>query len=88
MRGDYALALAPSLDRRDTLRGWAGRYVRLALERTNGNKRAACQMLDISYHTLQAYLRRPSESGEPHAVTEAQEQEASDEADVDFRVEA
>jgi transcriptional regulator with PAS, ATPase and Fis domain len=57
VRGDYAAVLAPSLDRRDTLRTWASRYARLILDRTKGNKRAACQVLDISYHTLQAHLR-------------------------------
>jgi hypothetical protein len=29
------------------------------LERCQGNKREACRVLDISYHTLQAYLRYP-----------------------------
>jgi DNA-binding NtrC family response regulator len=85
VRGDYALTLAPSLDRRDTLRGWASRYVRLALERANGNKRAACQMLDISYHTLQAYLRRPMASDEPHAATDAPQQDAAEDDDLDCR---
>jgi hypothetical protein len=37
----------------------AGRYARLVLERSHGNKREACRVLDISYHTLQAYLRFP-----------------------------
>ena len=27
--------------------------------RCNGNKREACRSLDISYHTLQSYLRFP-----------------------------
>ena len=57
MRGDYAAALMPSIDRRETLRAWGSRYVRLVLERCQGNKREACRVLDISYHTLQAYLR-------------------------------
>ena len=48
----------PSIDRRETLRAWGGRYVRLVLERCSGNKREACRVLDISYHTLQAYLRQ------------------------------
>jgi transcriptional regulator with PAS, ATPase and Fis domain len=88
VRGDYALTLAPSLDRRDTLRAWASRYVRLVLERTKGNKRAACQMLDISYHTLQAYLRRPMEHDcEPRAGTDAREQDVAD-ADGRCRAEA
>ena len=28
----------------------------MVLDRCNGNKRRACRMLDISYHTLQAHL--------------------------------
>jgi two-component system, NtrC family, response regulator HydG len=59
VRGDYATTVVPSLARRDTLRAWSSRYARLVLERTKGNKRAACRVLDISYHTLQAYLRIP-----------------------------
>jgi len=59
VRGDYTNALAPSLCRQETLRTWASRYARLVLDRTKGNKRAACQLLDISYHTLQTYLRHP-----------------------------
>jgi len=40
----------------DTLRGWSSRYARLVLGRCRGNKRRACEVLDISYHTLQALL--------------------------------
>jgi transcriptional regulator with PAS, ATPase and Fis domain len=39
-----------------TLRAWSSRYVRLVLGRCGGNKRRACDVLDISYHTLQALL--------------------------------
>jgi transcriptional regulator with PAS, ATPase and Fis domain len=42
--------------RDQTLRAWSSRYVRAVLERCDGNKRRACEVLDISYHTLQAYL--------------------------------
>jgi len=56
VRGDYT-ALGPSLLRNDTLRAWACRYARLILDRCHDNKREACRVLGISYHTLQAYLR-------------------------------
>ena len=59
VRGDHAAALAPSLERNDTMRAWGSRYARLILDRCHGNKRQACRVLDISYHTLQAYLRYP-----------------------------
>ena len=59
VRGDYAVSLGPSLRRNDTLRAWTSRYARLVLDRCQGNKREACRVLDISYHTLQAYLRFP-----------------------------
>ncbi len=59
VRGDYASTLAPSLRRNDSLRAWASRYARLVLDRCAGNKREACRALDISYHTLQSYLRFP-----------------------------
>jgi hypothetical protein len=41
----------------ESLRAWGSRYVRLVLHRCAYNKRAACRVLDISYHTLQTYLR-------------------------------
>ena len=59
MRGEYATALAPSLRRNDSMRAWGSRYARLVLERCGGNKREACRVLDISYHTLVAYVRHP-----------------------------
>ena len=60
VRGGYAAALGPSLRRDDTLRTWASRYARLILGRCHDNKREACRVLGISYHTLQAYLRYPA----------------------------
>jgi transcriptional regulator with PAS, ATPase and Fis domain len=57
VRGEFAEVLAPSLDRRDSLRAWGSRYARLVFERCGRNKRRACRALGISYHTLQAYLR-------------------------------
>lgn len=38
---------------------WSRRYTRLVLDRCHGNKRQACERLDISYHTLRAYLKPP-----------------------------
>ena len=40
-------------------------YARLVLERCDGNKREACRVLDISYHTLQSYLRFPVHDASP-----------------------
>lgn len=57
VRGDYGGILGPSLRRNDTMRAWGARYARLILGRCHGNKRQACRVLDISYHTLGAYLR-------------------------------
>ena len=55
--GDYATYLQPSLVRDDTMRAWGSRYARMVLDRCDNNKRQACRMLGISYHTLQSYLR-------------------------------
>ena len=41
----------------ETMRAWGSRYARFVFERCGRNKRRACRALDISYHTLQAYLR-------------------------------
>ena len=67
---EYAENLMPSFQRRHTLRQWAARYVRLVMHRCGNNKRRACRDLQISYHTLNAYLRRPpEEAGSPPAIT-------------------
>ena len=63
LRAGYGEVLLPSMDRRDTLRAWGSRYVRLVLERSGRNKRKACRALGISYHTLQAYLRYANQTG-------------------------
>src|SRR5262249_35822296 len=55
VRAGYAAALLPSVERNETLRAWGSRYARLILERSRGNKREACRILDISYHTLRKY---------------------------------
>ena len=46
--------------RDDSLRAWTSRYVRLVLERCDGNKRRACDLLAISYHTLKSHLEYPT----------------------------
>ena len=57
VRGEYGTVLGPALVAGDSLRAWGSRYARLVFERCGRNKRRACRVLDISYHTLQAYLR-------------------------------
>jgi transcriptional regulator with PAS, ATPase and Fis domain len=57
VRGVYGEVLGPSMLAGESLRAWGSRYVRLVFERCGRNKRRACAVLDISYHTLQAYLR-------------------------------
>jgi DNA-binding NtrC family response regulator len=53
---DYRDVLLEVPARNDSLRAWSSRYVRLVLERCQGNKRRACDVLDITYHTLQSHL--------------------------------
>ena len=60
LRGEYAEHLVPAFQRADTMRAWGSRYARYVLEKNGGNKRQACKALDISYHTLNAYLRHRS----------------------------
>jgi len=52
----YRSVLRQDVDEDMTLRAWASRYVRLVLERHEGNKRRTCEALDITYHTLQTHL--------------------------------
>ena len=61
VRGVYADAVGPSLASGDSLRAWASRYARLVFDRSGRNKRRACRALNISYHTLQSYLRYSEE---------------------------
>ena len=56
VRGESASVLGPSLAAGESLRAWASRYAKLVFERCGRNKRRTCRALDISYHTLQAYL--------------------------------
>lgn len=57
LRGGYGEHLVPSSQMGDSMRAWGSRYARLVLEKNAGNKRQACKALDISYHTLNSYLR-------------------------------
>jgi transcriptional regulator with AAA-type ATPase domain len=47
----------PELAASDSMCAWASRYARLVFERCGRNKRQARGLLNISYHTLDAYLR-------------------------------
>ena len=53
----YVEVLSPSAARAESMRAWGSRYARLMLERCGHNKRRTCDVLGISYHTLQSYLR-------------------------------
>jgi hypothetical protein len=55
----------PALAASDSMRGWASRYARLVFERCGRDKRQASRLLDISYHTLDAYLRYGSTRSRP-----------------------
>jgi len=55
--GRYGEILGPSMTAGESMRAWGSRYARLVFERCGRNKRAASKLLDISYHTLEAYLR-------------------------------
>jgi transcriptional regulator with PAS, ATPase and Fis domain len=57
LRGAYGEVLMSSVHANETMRAWGSRYARLILERCDRNKRQACSVLGISYHTLNAYLK-------------------------------
>ena len=66
IRGEFAEVLVPSIARDETMRAWACRYARLVFEKCGRNKRQACKQLNISYHTLEAYLRVAGGFGRGH----------------------
>lgn len=68
LRGAYGEVLMPSVQANDTMRAWGSRYARLVLEKCDRNKRQACEVLGISYHTLNAYLHYKSPRRKPIAV--------------------
>lgn len=49
--------LGPAIAANESMRAWESRYARIVFERCGHNKRAASRVLDISYHTPEAYLR-------------------------------
>ena len=57
---EYSELLQPSIVRGESMRAWGSRYAKLMLERCGRNKRRTCEVLGISYHTLQSYLRHRS----------------------------
>jgi transcriptional regulator with AAA-type ATPase domain len=67
IRGEFAEVLVPSIARDETMRAWACHYARLVFEKCGRNKRRTCKRLNISYHTLEAYLRVAGRLGRGHA---------------------
>jgi len=63
IRGEFAEVLGPSSARDESMRAWACHYARLVFEKCGRNKRRACKRLNISYHTLEAYLRVAGKPG-------------------------
>jgi transcriptional regulator with PAS, ATPase and Fis domain len=57
VRGEYNEVFGPSIAAQESMRAWGSRYAWLVFERCGRNKRQACRILRISYHTLQAYLQ-------------------------------
>jgi DNA-binding NtrC family response regulator len=68
--GRYGEVLGPSMTAGESMRAWGSRYARLVFERCGRNKRAASRLLDISYHTLEAYLRYGDMSGRRRRLPE------------------
>ena len=68
---DYRDVLLDLPARDDSLRAWSSRYVRLVLERCQGNKRRACDVLDITYHTLKSHLGYEPSRVHPTAAVSA-----------------
>jgi transcriptional regulator with PAS, ATPase and Fis domain len=69
LRGQYGEVLMSSVQANETMRTWGSRYARLILEKCDRNKRQACEVLGISYHTLNAYLNY--QPGRPRATAAA-----------------
>ena len=55
--GEHGNRMLEAAARQESMRAWGSHYARLVLDRCEGNKRQACRVLGISYHTLEGYLR-------------------------------
>ena len=55
--GEGSTLAVAAASRCESMRVWGSRYARMVLDRCDGNKRQACRMLGISYHTLEGHLR-------------------------------
>ncbi len=55
--GEGSTLAVAAASRCESMRAWGSRYARMMLDRCDGNKRQACRMLGISYHTLEGHLR-------------------------------
>ena len=75
LRGQYGEVLMPSVQANETMRTWGSRYARLILEKCDRNKRHACEVLGISYHTLNAYLNY--QPGRPRGTAAPPETDAA-----------
>jgi len=54
--GEFGSVVVEATASNDTMRAWGSRYARIVLDRCRGNKRKACRVLGISYHTLEGHL--------------------------------
>src|SRR5689334_6379915 len=83
LRGEYLEVLGPSMAAAESMRAWGSRYARLVFERCGRNKRRACRQLDISYHTLEAYLSYARRETDPNRQLPAWVRSGTSGAEVD-----
>lgn len=74
--GEAAGLIVDAAGRNDTMRAWGSRYARLMLDRCRGNKRQACRLLGISYHTLEGHLRWSGERRQRELAASKEESHA------------